>query len=235
VKLFGAVLLMIVGFGAAYLMYSRHVPPFNPPPAPHPRPVVLQAPGDPPVIVGDGSLHVSSKNDWAKAGGDIDDKKLIRPLGDGGNAGSLQNPSTCSMPGTDPVLLWADDLPNDQPVPLSANADQNLVVQIYHANIDDSAAGPTVTISKITKIDSNLPTGNRVHDLRIETDQGKFEVAKNGKHAGNHRSHDTPSRVSKIVLNGNQTNPVWTANYGVYGGHTYPVQTHHYSVYVCYH
>ena len=69
-----------------------------------PKPLVMtQSPGDPPIIIGDGSLHVHSKNGWAN---DVSAGVVIKPSGT-----SFTSSNNCGTFGTAPAkaFLWTDE------------------------------------------------------------------------------------------------------------------------------
>jgi hypothetical protein len=135
--------------------------------------------GDPPVTVGDGSLHVHSVNGWVSANA----SSSISPNGVGGATGTLK--TGCSgMSGSQTALLWTE---NDKTYDISPTPGQPLTVMIQHTN-DDATTGPTVTIS----VSANSFT--------ISTDKGTFDAERG--HDEHNREHTMPSKLSEIDITG---------------------------------
>ena len=145
----------------------------------------LQVPGDPPVMVSDGSLHVHSRNGWVENGA-TDKTVTAKPV-----TGSLVGGVNCGMQdnlgNTFSAVLWTDD---DLLYPIQPGA----TIQIKHDSADAASAS-------VAEVDITLP--KPVGPLQIKTQDGYFEpekMAKGGKH---NRQHSRPGEVESITI----TNP----------------------------
>jgi hypothetical protein len=147
--------------------------------------VPFQVPGDPPVMVSDGSLHAHSSNGWVEHGAK-DQKITANPV-----TGSLVGGVNCKMHDKlgnyVSAFLWTDD---DLLYPIQPGA----TIQIKHDSADAASAN-------VAEVDITLP--NPMGPLQITTQDGYFEpekMAKGGKH---NRQHSRPGEVESITI----TNP----------------------------
>jgi hypothetical protein len=177
------VMLIVAGAVAALLIGATgcEKPSSNPPQKPA---VITQAPGDPPITIGDGSLHVHSKKNWTtNASGDMSiipgGSSAFYANGDCGTFTEIVNNVSTQVQAS--VFLWTDD---DTPYDISPSspAGSGWVVTISHG-----MNGPVVTVSVVS------------NQLQISTNMGAFDPETG------YDSHDRhlrpPAGVSDRVTN----------------------------------
>jgi hypothetical protein len=177
------------------------------PSAPQPQPVpkvIDQVPGDPPVTIGDGSLHAHSGLDWVTP--DLNNHMIIQPWGDsqartgtfypGGECANITPSNPNGYTPNASAFLWTDD---DNFYDISPQA-SSWTVTIAHDHRTDATnkhLGPNVTVTFVS------------NQLLIATDQGSFEAAKGGKNDGFNRHHNMPDVVTSIKVSGASSNFTW--------------------------
>jgi hypothetical protein len=137
----------------------------------------FQVPGDPPVMVGDGSLHVDSKKGWVKD--DDNDSTIV--VKTAGNSGSFYTDANCSFSKPDgtkvtaSAFLWTDD---DQLVDISPKD-----ISAWKVTVTDGHT--TITISAPSNV------------LQLYTDLGGFDKTKHGT-----RQHDSLGEITAVTVVG---------------------------------
>ena len=175
-----AVIFLILGGALALYVEAQHWTHFLP--VGH---VNRQVPGDPPVMVGDGSLHAHSRNHWRTDGADGDTK--IVP-----NTGTLQtscdfSPTVGTTTNPASAFLWTDD------------------ENIYDVSPKDSTWSIVIT----NRNGSTVTISLKGTDLQFITDNGSsFTSSANGGEDYDRRQ--TPSSpVASIVVTGANDNTGW--------------------------
>jgi hypothetical protein len=169
--------------------------------------VPLQVTGDPPVTVGDGSLHAHSKVSGWGTEGDAD--KTIQAYPKGGklykDCGMTDDSGQAAS-----VLFWHDD---DKVDNISPDAGTGLTITITHDTDGTPQGGdPTITITIPTTQDS----------LVMTTNSGHFHKS-DGKHYN--RRHSRAGEVEKIVVVGGGNPKPWVPQY----------HNPHFTLSFCYH
>jgi hypothetical protein len=156
----------------------------------------LQVTGDPPVTVGDGSLHARSQNGWVKNGNGGD--ATIEPKSKGGGQATLHPGCGLAVDSkTVSALLWTDD---DKLYDISPNG------AVFNATITHDS--DNVSNGGDPAIEITIPSVG--YPLTITTKDGTFEKAKDakGRGAGN-RQHSRPGQVEKVVVSAGSTSITW--------------------------
>jgi len=154
------------------------------------RNIPFQVPGDPPVMVSDGSLHAHSNNGWKEA----NHRSEITAIPNNGdpNMGSLAASANCGIKdsnGNYAAALWTDDS-NDVLYPIQHGAQ----ISIVHDSGDVASGGDAhITIA--------VPQA--MGPLTITTMDGDFEPELPGKKGKHNRQHSRPGEVESITI----TNP----------------------------
>jgi hypothetical protein len=176
-----------------------------------------QVPGDPPITIGDGSLHVHSKFKWLDPDPDPTNHMIIQPLGNPpDHTPSFQtNCNVTDASGNQVSLsafLWIDDGKLYDISPLSL---ATWKVKLTHNN----GNGPAVTVTARNGV------------LQISSDKGGFEAVWPHDHDRNNRQHNWPDVISKIEVQGVVTSTSYPLPNGNWmNSNQYP----HYTVGFCY-
>ena len=210
------VVLFVVGGAIALFLQAQHIIDFF---------ARFQVPGDPPVLVGDGSLHGHSKKGWLT---DADGDMMIVPVTDTANGvGSFRNDSDCKVNGTSAsAFLWTDD-DSLYDISPSSSSGAGWKVSILHDHRNDSTdkhMGATVTIQVVNS------------QLQITTDKGSFDASKkNNDHDGHNREHNWPDVVTSITVQGASTSSSNSLKSGVWDATAKSGRHPHYTLAFCYH
>jgi hypothetical protein len=213
--------LVVAGGGLAIFMEGKGVIHLLPT-----KNVSRQVPGDPPVTIGDGSLHAHSKNKWLNPDPSPGDGSVIQPLGDSTTtAPTFHQDGVCAFtdasgnPVPASAYLWTDDSDTFYDISPGNNINSWLVT------ITHGTTGPVVTVS--------APGGV----LQIKTSGGSaFDQVKAHDHDEFNRADNWPDVVTGIAVQGTLSTSHLPDSNNVVGTWA-PSSPHHphYTLAFCYH
>jgi hypothetical protein len=185
------VVFLLLGGGLGALIHKLISPPAS----------SRQVPGDPPVTIGDGSIHVHSVLNWVTPDPDNTNHMIIEPYGaNSSTTGKFYPGGECGNNGSTPnasAFLWTDDGDRFYDISPAGGSWKVTIAHDHSKDGNNPHKGPNVTVTFVN------------NQLLMTTDMGSFDVSKGGQNDEYNRQHTMPDVVTSITVAGATSNVTW--------------------------